>query len=68
MTSNDGLSVGTLQEALTEITDGGGAWGRNMHPSKDVLLRVGDQVYPLAQVAVSFYGGSFTVMLTARED
>lgn len=63
METQPGLSVGALREALIEVTELEGAFGRNLHESKDVLLRVGDSYLPLGQVSVAFVGGSFCLIL-----
>ena len=56
MTTTTGLSVGRLATALIDLMDAGGVNGRNMHPSKDVMLRAGeDHVVPLN--AVTFEPG-----------
>lgn len=64
----DGTSIGELREALTFFTDLGGAWGANMHESKQVLLRVeGRHVYRLAHVEASFHEGRIVIMLDSQE-
>lgn len=68
MTENNGLSVGGLKDALSTVTNGGGAYGRNLHPSKQVMLQIGDRVYPLNRVVVSFINGALAVILEGGEN
>lgn len=65
------MSIGALREAIINATELEGVFGQNIHESKDVLVRVGDQTYPLAEVSVGFDAstGSFVMYLSAeRED
>lgn len=64
------LSVEQLTEAIRVATEQGGAYGQNLHPSKDVLIRVGDhQYYSVELVAVAFVGetGRFALVLQAGD-
>jgi hypothetical protein len=64
---SDCMSIGALREALIDFMDLGGAWGRNLGESKDALIQVGDNFYPLWRVKASFHEGSFVVVLEAGE-
>jgi len=57
------MSIAFLRESLVTFTDLNGAWGSNLHESREVLLRVHGHVFTLKQVAASFYEGRFVVML-----
>jgi hypothetical protein len=61
---SNGLSIAELREAITAVTTEGGAWGKNMNDSKEVMLRIGDRTYPLQNIAASFEDGHFVLMLT----
>jgi hypothetical protein len=51
MTTTTGLRVRRLATALIDLMEAGGVNGRNLHPSKDVMLRAGeDHVVPLNAV------------------
>jgi hypothetical protein len=63
--SGEGLCVGALREALIDAMDLGGAWGANLHESKDVVIQAGDQFWSLGQVAVSFRAGRSVLVLKA---
>lgn len=58
------LSVGALREALIDVMELGGAWGGNMHESKEVLLRTPDgSLLPLVSVSAAFVEGRFVLVL-----
>jgi hypothetical protein len=65
--SADGLSVGALREALADVTEHGGAWGQNMHESKDVLIQVGEKFWRLGRVKASFRDGRFVLIVEAGD-
>ena len=65
--SGEVLSAGALREALVDAMDLGGAWGENLHESKQFLLSVDGRYYPLAQASVAFVAGRFALVLTAGE-
>lgn len=65
MSTGSGKSIGELREALTRFTDLGGFLGQNMHESKEVLLRVGENTFQIRDVAATFYNGSFVILLEA---
>lgn len=62
-----GLSVGALREAIINATELNGAYGKNLHESRAVILRVGGTYYSLAEVAVGFIDGSFCLILQGDE-
>jgi len=59
------MDIGALREGLVTAMDRGGAWGRDLHESKPVLIDVGGQMYELDQAAVTFAGGRFALVLRA---
>ena len=63
-----GLSVGKLREAITRATEGGGAWGRNLHPSKSVVLRRGELTRPLRYADQTYPGGVCLSSLTSQPE
>jgi hypothetical protein len=63
----DRLSVGELRERIVYATELGGAFGENLHESKDVLVQVGDEFWQLSFVKVAFRGGRFVLVLEAGE-
>lgn len=67
MSQPETMSAGSLREKLAGAMDLGGAFGRNLHESKGVLLRVGDGFLALDQVSVTSVNGSFVLVLHAGE-
>jgi len=66
---NQALSVGALREAIINATELEGAFGQNLHESKDVLVRDRDGGYfPLEQVSVGFVNGAFVMILQSGEE
>lgn len=61
----DGTSIGELREAIVEAMDLNGAFGVNLHESKDVLLRAGDVYRHLRQISVGFVNGRLVFILEA---
>jgi hypothetical protein len=59
------MNIGQLREALIDLMDLEGAWGTNLHESKEALIQVGDQCWALGRVKASFYAGRFVVILEA---
>ena len=59
------MSAGELRDAITAAMDDSGAYGRNLHPTKDVLIQIGESYYALNHVAVDFVHGSFVLTLNA---
>jgi hypothetical protein len=57
------LTVADLADAVAAATSGGAAWGANLHPSKEVLVRSHGHVYPLTKVAAAFVDGRFALVL-----
>lgn len=57
MTGKPGLTVVELAGAITEATENGGAWGKNLHPSKDVVLRIGHRTEPMRHLDRDFADG-----------
>lgn len=60
-------SIGELREAIIQATELDGVFGQSIHESKEVLLRVNGQTYPLDEVSVGFdaESGRFVMYLTA---
>lgn len=58
-------SVGELRKALAEAMDHGGAFGKNLHESKDVVLNIDGTERHVSQLAVSFVDGAFVFVLLA---
>ena len=62
------ITLGVLREALISVMDLGGAWGQNMHESKEVLIQAPDGTYhQVAQVAASFVAGRFVLTIKAGD-
>lgn len=61
------MSAGELRDAITSAMDNGSAHERNLHPTKDALIRIGGSYYALDHVAVAFVQGSFVLTLTAGQ-
>jgi hypothetical protein len=60
-------SVEELKEAIITACDLGGAYGKNLSETKEVLVRVTDNTYlPVNHICVSFYAGKFVFVLDAR--
>lgn len=64
------MTAGTLREGLVSAMDLGGAFGANLHESKEVLVRVGDvegkhHYLTVEHVAVAFVGGRFVFVVQA---
>jgi len=57
VTDKPGLTVVELAGAITEATENNGAWGRNLHPTKDVILRIGERTIPMRHLNPDFAGG-----------
>jgi hypothetical protein len=51
------MRVIELAGAITEATENGGSWGKNLHPSKDVILRIGDRTEPMRHLDRDFADG-----------
>lgn len=64
----NGLTIGDIQDGLFKATERGGAWGKNMHPSKEVLVRIDETYYPIRYVSCSFVNGSFVMIFDATGD
>jgi hypothetical protein len=66
---SDILSVADLTHAIKTATEGGGAWGQNMDPSKDVLIEMAGRHYSLSRISASFVGttGRFALVLEAGD-
>lgn len=64
------LSIGELREGIVNATELNGVFGHNVHESKKVLIRVGENTYPLSEVSVGFDGesGMFVMYLTAGDE
>lgn len=59
-----GMSVGALRECLINAMDLGGVFGSNLHESKEVLLSVDDQFWPLRKASVRFHEGRLVLVLS----
>lgn len=57
MTDKTGLTVVELAGAITEAVENKGAWGVNLHLSKDVVLRVGERTRVMRHLDSDFAGG-----------
>ena len=63
----DTMTAGDLRDAITNAMDNSGAYGPNLHPTKDVLIRIGDTYHPLHHVATAFVDGRFVLILSANQ-
>lgn len=61
------MNIGELRERLIAVMDLEGAFGQNMHESKEVVLRVNGEVYPVEEVVVTMRNGSFVLGLDSAE-
>jgi hypothetical protein len=59
------MSAGDLRDAITTAMDDSGAYGHNLHPTKDVLIHIGGSYFALKYAAVNFVHGSFVLTLRA---
>jgi hypothetical protein len=57
------VDVATLARAIEIATQEGGAYGQNLHPSKDVMVRVSGVMVPVQRVSASFHEGSFVLVI-----
>lgn len=64
------LSISALRKAIINACELGGVFGQNINASKEVLLRVDGESYPLGEVSVGFYAGTgqFVMYLDAKGD
>jgi hypothetical protein len=62
------LNIEQLSDAIRVATEEGGAYGKDLHPSKPVILQVGDRRYRLGRVSAAFLEtGVFGLILTADQ-
>lgn len=60
------MSIDQLLAAIKLATEQGGAYGQNLHPSKEVVVRVSGIEIPITHVRVGFVEGEFKLVLDAR--
>lgn len=60
------LSIGALREAIIEAMDLGGAWGSNMHESKEVLVRLDGKCYRAAGASTGVHPGALRLRADGR--
>lgn len=57
------MNVQRLKDAITQATELGGAYGHDLHPSKEVVVRVSGMVIPVQRVSVAFHEDSFVLVI-----
>lgn len=58
------MDVAALRESIRIATEEGGAFGKNLHETKDVVLDIDGVQRGLESVSVSFVDGAFVLKLT----
>lgn len=56
-------SIGEVKEKIIEATELDGAFGQNMHESKEVVIRTPEGIYSIDEVLVTAIAGKFVMML-----
>lgn len=57
------MNVRQLKDAITAATEQGGAYGVDLHPEKDAVVRVSGTEIPIQRVSVGFVNGSFVLII-----
>jgi hypothetical protein len=57
------MNVQQLRDAITVAAEQGGAYGFDLHPTKEVMARVSGLDIPVQRVSVDFVNGSFVLII-----
>lgn len=57
------MNVRQLRDAITVATEQGGAYGRDLLPTKEAVVRVSGIEIPVQRVSVGFVNGSFVLII-----